>query len=69
MFGFRSPLQEGHRGGVCYVYMYSATDGGFAFFGGLSKVVFKGLSFAFYALIVLYLEPRIRRAHIPFFDC
>ena len=20
---------EGHRGGVCYVYMYSATDGGF----------------------------------------
>ncbi len=29
MFGFRSLLQEGHRGGVCYVYMDSATDEGF----------------------------------------
>ena len=40
MFGFRSPLQEGHRGGVCYVYMYSATDGGFAFYWGLSGLFF-----------------------------
>ena len=37
MFGFRSPLQEGHRGGVCYVYMYSATDGGFAFYSHRQK--------------------------------
>ena len=33
MFGFRSPLQEGHRWGVCYVYMYSATDGVLLFRG------------------------------------
>ena len=39
MFGFRSPLQEGHRGGVCYVYMYSATDGGFAFLTALKAAV------------------------------